>query len=92
MLIPLKTVDFPIRMSKAVSLTFWNKSEQAFPKIAHPFSRKEAQFFWNCFWSMERHNNSKKAIVYVEILGIPEKSELLLIVTAKLLQKHGLSL
>jgi hypothetical protein len=32
----------------------------------------------------------KKTIVYVGILGIPEKGELLLIVTAKLLQKHGL--
>jgi hypothetical protein len=30
-------------------------------------------------------------MVLIGVLGIPEKSELLLIVAAKLLQKHGLS-
>jgi len=65
--------------------------EQAFPETVHPFSRKETQFFENCSWSVKCHNTSKRTIVYIGILGIPEKSELLLIVTAKLLQKHGLS-
>jgi hypothetical protein len=65
--------------------------EQAFPEIVHLFSRKEAQFSENCSWSVKCHNTSKRTIVYIGILGIPEKSGLLLIVTAKLLQKHGLS-
>jgi hypothetical protein len=65
--------------------------EQVFPEIVHPFSRKEAQFFENCSWSVKCHNTSKRTIVHIGILGIPEKSELLLIVTAKLLQRHGLS-
>jgi len=65
--------------------------EQAFPEIVHPFSKKEAQFFENCSYSVKFHNTSKSTIVYVGILGIQEKSELLLIVTAKLLQRHGLS-
>ena len=68
-----------------------NRMEQAFPEIVHPFSRKEAQFFENCSRSVKCHNNSKSTIVHIGILGIPEKSELLLIVTAKMLQKHGLS-
>jgi len=55
--IPLKTVDFPTKTSKARA---------------------------KC------HNTSKRTIVHIGILGIPEKSELLLIATAKLLQKHGL--
>jgi hypothetical protein len=65
--------------------------EQAVPEIVHPFSRKEAQFFENCSYSVKFHNTSKKTIGYIGILGIKEKNELLLIVTAKLLQKHGLS-
>jgi hypothetical protein len=65
-----------------------NRIEQAFPETDHPFSRKEAQFFENYSWSVKCHNTSKNHCV-VGILGIPEKSEFLLIVTAKLLQKHG---
>jgi len=64
--------------------------EQVFPEIVHPFSRKEPQFFENYSKSAKCHNTSKRTIVHIGILGIPEKSELLLIVTAKLLQKHGL--
>jgi hypothetical protein len=64
--------------------------EQAFPETVHPFSRKEAQFLENCSRSGKWHNTSKKPCVYWNS-GIPEKSELLLNVTAKLLQKHGLS-
>ena len=65
--------------------------EQAFPEIVHPFSRKEAQFFENCSRSVKCNNTSKRTIVYIGIVGIPEKSGLLLIVTAELLQRHGLS-
>jgi hypothetical protein len=65
--------------------------EQAFPEIVHPFSRKEAQFFENCSRSVKCHNTSKRTFVYIGIVGIPEKSGLLLIVTAELLQRHGLS-
>jgi hypothetical protein len=65
--------------------------EQAFPEIVHPFSRKEAQFSENCSRSAKCHNTSKRTFVYIGIVGIPEKSGLLLIVTAELLQRHGLS-
>jgi len=65
--------------------------EQAFPEIVHPFSRKEARFFENCSRSVKSHNASKRTIVRIGILGIPEESELLPIVKAKLLQRHGLS-
>ena len=73
MLIPLKTIDFPIWMSKAVSLTFWNKSEQAFPGIVHPFSRKEAQFFENCSWWVECDNTSKKPLCMLEFWEFQKK-------------------
>jgi hypothetical protein len=65
--------------------------EQAFPEIVYPFTRKETQFLENCFLPVKCHNTSKRTVAYIGILGIPEKSGLLLIVTAKLLQKHGLS-
>jgi hypothetical protein len=87
--IPLKTVDFPTKCLQPFPESSRNRMEQAFPGIVHPFSRKEAQFSENCSWSVKCHNTSKRTIVHVGILGIPEKSELLRIVTAKLLQKHG---
>jgi hypothetical protein len=50
--------------------------KQAFPEIVNPFSRKEAQFFENCSRSVKCHSNSKRTIVYIGILRIPEKSGL----------------
>jgi hypothetical protein len=65
--------------------------EQAFPETVHPFSRKEAQFFENCSWSVKCHNTSKRTIAYIGILGIPEESELLLIAKQNCYIRHGLS-
>jgi zinc transporter ZupT len=46
-----------------------------------------ARFFENWSLSERCHNTSKKSSVYIGILRFPEKLGLLLIVTAKLLQK-----
>jgi len=64
--------------------------EQAFPEIAHPFSRKEAQFFENCSRSAKCYNTSKEPLLVLEFWEFQKKSELLLIVTVKLLQNLGL--
>jgi hypothetical protein len=56
-------------------------------RIVQGVFKKEAQFFENWSLSEKCYSTSKKTIVCIGILEIPEKSELLLIVTAKLLQK-----
>jgi hypothetical protein len=63
----------PITSRDRKRATSWNKSEQAFLGIIHPFSRKEAQFFENCFYSVKFHNTSKKDRCVYGILKFPEK-------------------
>jgi hypothetical protein len=65
--------------------------EQAFPEIVHPFSRKGAYFFEKRFQLEQRNKTSRMMLCLPLFLETEEKSGLLLAVTAKMLQKYGVS-
>jgi hypothetical protein len=65
---------------------FKTRARAAFLRIFLAVPQKETQFFENRSLSAKCHNTSKINIVFIVILRIPEKLDLLLIVTAKLLQ------
>ena len=61
-----------------------------FFEIIHAFFRNRAYFRENWLKCCLCNRRAKKTIAFIVFLGFLEKSELLLTVTAKLLQKYGL--